>query len=127
MVLVKALIIRDGKILLAQRAKNDSGGLMWELPGGHMETGESAAETIIRELREELGVEATVESIVYQDLIDFPRRRVELIICKIASITGEITLSAHEQIEWVNPSDLDNYNTGRRLFGAFFQSINDHV
>ena len=57
---VAAIIERDGKILLAQRpAQSDQAGL-WEFAGGKVELDESQQQALVRELNEELGIEATV-------------------------------------------------------------------
>ncbi|BBU83477.1 hypothetical protein EIMP300_48770 [Escherichia coli] len=57
---VAAIIERDGKILLAQRpAQSDQAGL-WEFAGGKIEPDESQRQALVRELNEELGIEATV-------------------------------------------------------------------
>ncbi len=57
---VAAIIERDGKILLAQRpAHSDQAGL-WEFAGGKVEPDESQRQALVRELREELGIEAAV-------------------------------------------------------------------
>ena len=50
----------DGKLLVCQRRRGDTFGLMWEFPGGKMQAGESAVEALARELREELGVDGAV-------------------------------------------------------------------
>jgi 8-oxo-dGTP diphosphatase len=49
-------VFRDGKVLLAQRAKPP----LWSLPGGRIEPGETAEQAALRELREEVGVEAEI-------------------------------------------------------------------
>ncbi|WP_433611233.1 (deoxy)nucleoside triphosphate pyrophosphohydrolase [Prescottella agglutinans] len=55
---VAAAVIRDGRLLLAQRTRPVELAGLWELPGGKVEPDESPAEAVRRELREELGVEA---------------------------------------------------------------------
>lgn len=57
---VAAIIERDGKILLAQRPQHTDQSGMWEFAGGKVESGENQPEALIRELREELGIEAVV-------------------------------------------------------------------
>ena len=59
MVLVAAcaLIDTDGRVLLAQRPPGKSMAGLWEFPGGKIEVGETPEETLVRELREELGIE----------------------------------------------------------------------
>ncbi|NBJ11380.1 NUDIX hydrolase [Microvirga arsenatis] len=56
-------VIRDGRILLAARGKPPSEGL-FSLPGGMVEVGESLSEAALRELREEVGVEAEIIGLI---------------------------------------------------------------
>ena len=51
-----ALIDADGRVLLAQRPEGKSMAGLWEFPGGKVEAGERPEETLIRELKEELGI-----------------------------------------------------------------------
>ena len=56
-------LVRDGRVLLGHRRPDKQAYPdVWDLPGGVMEAGESELETLVRELREELGVEVAVES-----------------------------------------------------------------
>src|SRR5882757_8967612 len=52
-----ALIDADGRVLLAQRPRGKAMAGMWEFPGGKVEPGERPEETVIRELKEELGID----------------------------------------------------------------------
>ena len=55
---VAAVIVKEeDRIVICQRNEDDAFGLLWEFPGGTVEKGESSEEAIIREMREELGVE----------------------------------------------------------------------
>jgi mutator protein MutT len=64
---VSALIVQDGRLLLTQRTRSDQDyPFRWETPGGKVEAGETHAEALVRELREELGSE--VESIRERDI-----------------------------------------------------------
>jgi 8-oxo-dGTP diphosphatase len=59
-----AVVIRDGKVLLSQRKKGAHLADLWEFPGGKAEAGEDPRAALVRELGEELGVQATVGEIV---------------------------------------------------------------
>ncbi|EAX47152.1 NUDIX hydrolase [Thermosinus carboxydivorans Nor1] len=55
-----AIIINDGKVLIAQRAENQKLAGKWEFPGGKIESGETPEECLIREINEELGINIEV-------------------------------------------------------------------
>ena len=55
-----AIIIKNGQVLLGQRRKGDRHPFKWEFPGGKVEHGESPRQALIRELREELQIEAKI-------------------------------------------------------------------
>src|ERR1700751_4257558 len=57
---VPALIVKEGKILVCQRTKNQTMPLKWEFPGGKVEEGEQPRDALRRELDEELGIDATI-------------------------------------------------------------------
>ena len=56
---VGALVVRDGRILLGLRAPHKTYAECWDVPGGHVEAGETAEEALSRELIEELGIVPT--------------------------------------------------------------------
>lgn len=60
---VAALIVHDGKIFATQRGYGDWRG-WWELPGGNEEAGESSEKALVREIREELATEISVDRYV---------------------------------------------------------------
>ena len=61
-----ALIVRNSRLLVCQRHRDDSHPLQWEFPGGKVEPGESPAQALARELREELGVDARIGKELYR-------------------------------------------------------------
>lgn len=60
---VKGLVIENGKVWLRKNERN-----LWELPGGKLDKGEQPKETVVRELREELGFETKVKDILQAHL-----------------------------------------------------------
>lgn len=65
---VAAAIIRDGRLLAAQRAYPAALAGRWELPGGKVEPGETEVEALVRECREELGVTVTISDRIGPDV-----------------------------------------------------------
>jgi len=109
---VAALITRDSKLLVCQRKREDSQGLKWEFPGGKVEAGESPAEALARELREELGVAATIGGEVYRTRQQYKELQDELLLIFYwASVSDSAALQnlAFERIEWAGPAALPNY------------------
>ena len=73
-----ALVFRKGKLLITQRhAKAHLGGL-WEFPGGKREPGETFEQCLVRELREELGIEVAVGELVESLTHEYPEKTVHL-------------------------------------------------
>jgi mutator protein MutT len=101
-----ALIFRDGKLLITQRrAKSDLGGL-WEFPGGKREAGETFEECLVREIREELGIEISIGGLFEEVSHDYPEKSVHLkfFICK--QISGEPQPLDCAALKWVAKSEL---------------------
>ena len=58
---VAALILKDNKVLICQRKEDDAFPLLWEFPGGKVEERETHPQALVREIKEELGVEIEVQ------------------------------------------------------------------
>src|SRR5437868_1294417 len=73
-----ALVFRDGKLLVTKRHDDVHLGGFWEFPGGKREPNESFEDCLVRELREELGIEVTVGELVESLTHPYPERTVHL-------------------------------------------------
>ena len=106
--LVSAGIIhRNGKILVGQRRKNDRHPLKWEFPGGKVEFGESPQQALVRELREELQIEARVGSELARYEHDYRTgNRVHLLFFAVREFAGEPRARVFEQICWIELHSL---------------------
>jgi 8-oxo-dGTP diphosphatase len=110
---VAALIFRDSRILICQRRRNDSHGLQWEFPGGKVEAGESLEEALRRELREELGIEATVGKEIYRTRHRYREFLSELeLIFLLASVSPSAPMQnlVFERFEWAEVTTLPEYD-----------------
>ena len=104
-----ALIERDGKVLIAQRAKKDALLGKWEFPGGKVEAGETLHECLKRELFEELGIHAEVGEYFCTSTFHHKDSLFDMVVFRVPSFKGELTLNEHSAIAWVTPSELSNY------------------
>jgi len=102
-----AIIIKNGQVLLGQRRKGDRHAYKWEFPGGKVEHGESPRQALIRELREELRIEAEIGDELARYEHDYPSgSRVHLLFFAVKAYAGEPEPKVFEQISWVDLSTL---------------------
>ena len=108
---VAAVIEREGDVLIAQRKGTGQHALKWEFPGGKVEAGETPERALVRELEEELGIQARVEGEIsryeyqYQD-----RWPILLIFYRVIDFSGEPKNLDFEQIVWAPRERLREYD-----------------
>jgi 8-oxo-dGTP diphosphatase len=105
-----ALIFRNGKLLITQRHADAHLGGLWEFPGGKREPGETFAQCLVREIREELGVIVAVGELFESVTHAYPEKtiRLEFFICRLAK--GEPTPLGCAALQWVGQSELVDFN-----------------
>jgi 8-oxo-dGTP diphosphatase len=104
------VIRKDGKILIARRKKGTHMENRWEFPGGKIEPGETPEQCLVRELREELGIETEVGDFITASHFHYKEKNIRLLGYLVEYVSGEIVLNAHEEIKWVGLDDLRNYD-----------------
>ncbi len=108
-VAVKGVIIRDGKWLIIKRSDSDDiGAGTWETPGGRVDFGECPEEALVREIQEEVGLDATVDGILYaSSFMSNPFRQVIIIHYRCAVPQGNVSLSdEHSDYLWATKEEL---------------------
>jgi 8-oxo-dGTP diphosphatase len=100
-VVAGALFDAAGRVLIAQRPPGRHLAGRWEFPGGKVAAGESDAEALVRELREELGVEVQRHEPVMTLVHAYPDREVELRLHSVAEFTGEARGLDGQNLKWV--------------------------
>jgi 8-oxo-dGTP diphosphatase len=100
------IIERSGKVLVARRRPGKHMGGKWEFPGGKIEPSETPAQSLVRELREELAVEASVGTFLCRTTWDGEGMSLELLVYRIDRFEGEPVLHEHQEIRWVSPGEL---------------------
>jgi mutator protein MutT len=111
MVVVAAVIERDGLILIGQRKRTSRQALKWEFPGGKVEPGEDHHAALTRELREELGIEARVGKEMDRYEVQYgDGAQVELFFFHVTDFQDEPRNLDFEQIVWVQRDELRSYD-----------------
>ena len=108
---VAAFIERGGRVLIGQRRAGGKHPLKWEFPGGKVEAGEEPQRALIRELREELAIEAEIGELI--DSYDFRYASgalTRLLFYRVEEFHGEPRNLEFEQIVWVEPTRLPFYD-----------------
>ncbi len=111
LIVVAAVIERDGNVLICQRKHTDSHPLKWEFPGGKVEAGESPAAALQRELEEELAIQSRIggEIARYEYRYD-SRPPILLIFFRVTQFQGDVTNQVFEEIRWEKLAALPEYD-----------------
>lgn len=104
---VAALIWQDGKFFACQRPEHKARGGLWEFVGGKVEKGETKEEALIRECREELGVDIRVQDVFMDVLHQYPDITVHLTLFNARFTGEEPKMLEHQAFMWVTPEDAD--------------------
>jgi 8-oxo-dGTP diphosphatase len=106
-----AIILNDqNQVLICQRGPGGNHGYMWEFPGGKVEEGETLADCLARECLEELEITINVGNLLTSALHRLPTREIRLNFFWATLVTGVPTKKVHNEVRWVNVSELGAYN-----------------
>jgi 8-oxo-dGTP diphosphatase len=100
------LLERDGRLLVAQRPPGKKLALKWEFPGGKVEAGESGAEALKRELREELGIDVEVGQELPSVVHDYGATVIRLHPFRCRLRAGEPHPHEHVAVRWCTVDEI---------------------
>jgi 8-oxo-dGTP diphosphatase len=108
MIQVTCAIIMDKEgVLVTRRSQQMSHPLKWEFPGGKVKEGEKPVVCIHREIREELGIEISVERLLPSVTFSYESDSIELIPFICQHLEGVIELAEHSEFRWVPVEELE--------------------
>ena len=107
--------MNNGRLLACQRKRDGAYPLKWEFPGGKLEGDETPEAAVVRELREELGIDVVIEREFHrqewlygQDPANSKQTKLfRVFYFLIRTFTGKLGNYAFEQIRWLTPDELE--------------------
>ena len=105
---VAAVIERAGRYLITRRLEGTHLAGLWEFPGGKTQPAETPEGALRRELREELGVEASVGELIEEATWTYPEKTVRILFFR-CTVLGEPCPQERQEMLWVKAADLGRY------------------
>jgi 8-oxo-dGTP diphosphatase len=105
-VVAAALFDAEGRVLIAERPAGKHMAGWWEFPGGKVASDESDVQALVRELREELGVDARPDVEIMTLTHDYPDRVVDLVLWRATVQNGVPRGLDGQQLKWVDCESL---------------------
>lgn len=109
-IVAAAVAIEGGRVLLTRRPENTHLAGKWEFPGGKLEAGEAPEAALVREMREELGVECEVSEVLDVTFWRYPNKDVLLLFYRVKLTAGEIQHIGVADHAWATAESLDGYD-----------------
>jgi len=106
---VAALIWKEDKFMICQRPAHKARALLWEFVGGKVESGETKKQALIRECKEELNILLSVGDVFMDVVHEYPDLTVHLTLFNATIEEGEPQKLEHNDIQWIMPSEIPNY------------------
>ena len=108
---VGGIIVKGDKILIAQRSDRADHPLKWEFPGGKVLSNENINQALMREFKEELGIEIKKSFFLMDYIHEYKYlKKVHLHFFKIDDYLGKISNHVHSKIIWTNAIDIKNFD-----------------
>ena len=105
---VVAALIRDGKRVFATARGYGNYKGWWEFPGGKVEPGESPENALVREIREELDSEISVDEYISTIEHDYPEFHLSMRCYWCSLISGDLVLKEAEDAKWLDVETIDS-------------------
>jgi 8-oxo-dGTP diphosphatase len=105
-----AILIKDNRLLIAQRKSTDKLPNKWEFPGGKVKDNETPEQCLKREMNEEFGIEVTIGVFIGESIYHYDHGSIKLLAYRTFWKDGEISPKAHDDFKWVSLDKIDEYD-----------------
>ena len=107
---VAAVIVKDNEVFCCKRGPGRDLEGYYEFPGGKIEINETKEEALIREIKEELNIDISIDSYITTIEYDYPSFYLIMHVYRCIIINGDISLNEHTDSIWCNINELKNIN-----------------
>ena len=107
---VAALIWQGSRFLICRRPEYKARGLLWEFVGGKVEPGETGAQALVRECREELDITVSVGEVFMDVVHAYPDLTVHLTLFHAAIAQGQPRLLEHNDLRWITVDEIGGFD-----------------
>ncbi len=107
---VAALVERDGRYLITQRRENAVLPMLWDFPGGRVESGENDEAALAREVAERLGAEVEVGQLISFVNHPYEKYAVDLYLYECRLLTEQLHCRAVKDYAWVTSKEMESYS-----------------
>ncbi len=101
------LIDAESRVLLTERPAGKHLAGLWEFPGGKLETGETPAAALARELGEELGIAVLADAPLFELAWTYDELRLQFYVRRVTRWEGEPLPLENQRLRWVSPARID--------------------
>ena len=105
-----AILVKDGKILIARRKAGDHQADKWEFPGGTVKQNETAQACLKREMQEEFGINVSVGRIFGESIYHYDYGSIKLMAYLACLESGKPAAKEHSEFRWVSIDQLSEYD-----------------
>lgn len=107
---VAALIWEGDRFLICQRPAHKARGLLWEFVGGKVDPGETKAQALVRECREELDIMVSVGDVFMEVVHEYPDLLVRLTLFHATIAQGVPQMLEHNDIRWIRVGEIPEFD-----------------
>jgi len=105
-----AILVKDGKVLIAKRKSGDKLPDKWEFPGGKLEPGETPQECLQREMHEEFGIQVSIGEFIGESVYHYHHGSIRLLAYRVRWQAGNLSVKDHADCAWVMYDQLEKFD-----------------